>query len=407
MNTLGWFLAIVAFFTGQHLQIIEGVSAVAPLCVLLPFLLSAMGWLVIERDLVVLFGVVALASFASCIASGDPGTFSSAVLLLALNASCVFRRRSGLPSAGDAALRLTRAFKAFMVLCVALGAWQILPINDFITVRDFLPDQLLLSGFNTSNRMDVLGNSLYRANGFFFLEPSFFSQYLAIAILLEMARGRNLAFIGIMSIGMLLSLSGTGFILLGTGLGVMAVRTARPAQMLATLAPLALLVAAIVYFLPSLAERLNELGDEDMSGYWRFVLPFVYIFKLYSDSLQGVLFGVGPGVAKNSIDTMLMAYSSGFGKMFYEFGVVGSVLLMRLHYRFCKRNFGDRWFAAAMMVFIYVVNCGIQEPTTLLAMFMLAVFWIDARSPSRAGRVLVDVAQPRPAVTSAPARPNS
>lgn len=384
VNVLNWFLLVLIFFTGQHLQIIDGISVIAPLSVLLPFVLMASGLLVVDRNLAVLFGIVAIASLASCVASGEMNTLPSAMLLLVLNASFVFRRRGVLASTRGAAIGLTRGFKAFMVLCVALGIMQVLPFNEFITVRDFLPEGWLLSGFNTSNRMDILGMSLYRSNGFFFLEPSFFSQYLAIAILLEMARGRNLFLIAVFSLGMLLSLSGTGFIVLGTGLVLMAVRSAKPKQMAATLAPLILMVVGIVYLLPSLAERLNELGDEDMSGYWRFVLPFVYIFQLYGDSLRGILFGVGPGVAKNSVDTALMAYSSGFGKMFYEFGILGSISLIHLHYRFCIRSFGDRWFAVTTIVFIYIVNCGIQEPATLLTIFMLAVFWSDVK-PRRFG----------------------
>jgi hypothetical protein len=373
MNPEKWFLFFVFLFASQHLEIVEGVPFTVLTFIALPLILLAIGRAKVDAELLRVFLFVALASLLSCVVNGGVSSYASVALLLLVTAPLTLVIVKTHRSRQSSGAQFLDGFRAFMIFCVALGGVQVLLGETFVSVRDLMPEDWLLGGFNTSNQMEFDSGFVYRSNGFFFLEPSFFSQYVALVLLLEMRNSRNLVVMSIMAVGLALSLSGTGFVLLAVGALAMALRTAKIKNFMLTLVPLILLVAAVVYFLPSLAARLSELNDEDTSGYWRFVLPFVYIYQSYSESITLALFGVGPGVAKLSIDTLLMAYSSGFGKMFYEYGILTTLPLIWLYYRFCKKSYGEAWFTLAVLVLVLIINCGVQQPVILATVFLLVM----------------------------------
>lgn len=374
MRSLHWFLALLAFFTVQHLELADGIPVTAILSVGVPLLLAAAKRMRLDRRALILFSCVVITSLASGNVNGGNVSFGSLAYLLVLTFPFVFVPVRNHPDLVSGRLNFLGGFNAFMIVCVLLGGLQVIAFDEFYSIRSVLPEQYLLEGFNTSNKWDVAGEFVSRSNGFFFLEPSFFSQFLALALLLELRARRRFGIIVVLSVGMLLSLSGTGFILLAAGTVAMAFRTSSLKRVSAMLAAPALLASAVIFWLPSLAARIDELNNEDMSGYWRFVMPFIYNFQSYSESLTAALLGVGPGVAKNNWDTMLMAYSSGFGKIFYENGVLGALPLILLYLRFCRVSVDEFWFSLSMLVFVLVINSGIQQPVVLLTMTILGCY---------------------------------
>lgn len=383
MSPTKWFIAFLFLFTVQHIKIADGIPVTAIL------LLGLAGWALhrrlvrLRRRLAGIYLAIVGTSVASFIINGGQSSFASMAYLLLLTTPFVLSIRPAAARALTTPGDFHEGFRRFMIVAILLGAVQMVMGGDFFSVRSLLPEDLLLEGFNTSNQMEVGSFYIYRSNGFFFLEPSFFSQYLAFAILFEMRTRRHLPTIALMLVGMAMSLSGSGFMLLTIGLFVMGLRARSSIAILYSLAPVLVAGIAIVYFLPSLADRVTELNDEDKSGYWRFVMPILYVYESYSSSVVSMLFGVGPGAAKNDVLTALMAYSSGIGKVLYENGLLGGVPIIMIYHRFIMESFGERWFSISMLFFILVVNCGVQEPMTLMVVLLFAWFGAPALSPRR------------------------
>ena len=370
-----WFVVLLFLFTTQHITVFSGLSVTSVFFVMmLPIMLIAKRARV-DRLLAVLFSWAAIAALYSYFLSEEGGaSFASAAYLLVLMMPFVLVDQGSGPSLLKTSKNFLLAFKSFMILSVFLGLGAVLLGDDFFSFRDLIPAEIRLEGFNTSNVWQFGDVWIYRSNGFFFLEPSLFSQYLAWAILMEMKTTRNMAVVGLLTFGMLTTFSGTGVVLLAAGLGLTAIRLGSVKSIVATVAPLLALVGIIIYFLPSLAERAAEVGESDRSGYWRFGMPVVVIFESYTSSIHNVLFGVGPGVAKNNLDTMLMAYSSGIGKVLYENGFVGACGIVALYYNFGMKSCHQRGLVLTVMVFILIVTCGVQDPIVLLTSFLFVFY---------------------------------
>lgn len=390
MTATKWFFVLLFLFTTQHIKVVDGMPVTAVFFVFLLPITIATRLATIDRRLIALFIWAAVTSFYSYFLSGGEASIASVVYLLAMMVPFVLVTEV----TGRAEIHISRSFlsgfNSFMVLAAVLGVGQLALGDSFFSFRDLLPSDLRLEGFNTSNQVEFGGVFINRSNGFFFLEPSLFSQYLAFAILFEVRTTRNPARIALMSIGMVASFSGTGIVLLAIGLGLTAMSSRSAKDILVTVAPIVLLVAAIIYFLPSLAARITEVNDGDSSGYWRFGLPIVIMYNSYSTSLHNVLLGVGPGVAKNNLDTLLMAYSSGIGKILFENGILGSCGIVAMYYRFGMKSCHQLWLVLTLLVFILIINCGIQQPITLFTTFLLVFFAAPAlrvagrsRNPTR------------------------
>ncbi len=81
------------------------------------------------------------------------------------------------------------------------------------TFYGLIPDQFLMPHYNTLVPLEY-GSTIFKSNGFFFLEPSTFSQFLSIAITIELLCFRFRWRLIIFCIAILLSYSGTGLMLL-------------------------------------------------------------------------------------------------------------------------------------------------------------------------------------------------
>jgi len=113
-------------------------------------------------------------------------------------------------------------------------------------------------------------------------------------------------------------------------------------------------------------------------------MPVLYVYDSYTNSLAGMLLGVGPGAAKNDVLTALMAYSSGIGKILFENGLLGGIPIIVIYHRFIMRTFRESWFSISVLFFVLIVNCGVQEPITLLAVMLFALFGAPRAEPSGA-----------------------
>src|ERR1700744_6612237 len=113
----------------------------------------------------------------------QPNSFSptSLLLLVAIHLPYIFT----VPG-DDARDRLIRFFLSIVTVFAWLGIAQyglqfIVRLRFLFPIENFTPNAFIVQLFNHQAAMEY-GSHEYRANGVFFLEPSFFSQILSVAI---------------------------------------------------------------------------------------------------------------------------------------------------------------------------------------------------------------------------------
>jgi len=145
---------------------------------------------------------------------------------------------------------------------------------------------------------------LNKSNGFFLVEPSVTSQFLALGIMIEIMFFRRTLYLLLFGFSLVLSLSGTGELVLGTFVLTVAVRLRGKGVALAAVSiAFAGLVAVVVMLtVPAVADivvaRLNEFNTIGSSGFIRFVTPFWLISDVLREYPSASLLGIGAGMSE-------------------------------------------------------------------------------------------------------------
>lgn len=213
-------------------------------------------------------------------------------------------------------------------LVAAAGILQFLAQLVGIRVFSFsgiLPAAILIEfGFNVEIQSGI--GSLLKANGFFLVEPSVFSQIMALGLIVNLLAFRQAGYICLFVAGLLLSFSGTGWIMLaafvlGTGAS-MGLRGLMLAAMM--LALLGLVLAVVLFLSPDVATMLNGRAGEvfvpGTSGHMRFVTPF----WVMSDVVQHIPMVPYLGLGAGTSERLAMPYEYTVNtpvKIALEFGV--------------------------------------------------------------------------------------
>ncbi len=276
--------------------------------------LALAGWGVLRGTLV--FGAVRLGAFLALCAlvlAGmayhllSPGRFAAAqsvqsvVQFLVLTGFATLSFREAMPEE-----RFFRRVNAVLAIVAVAGMLQFAAQFAGIRVfswRGFVPAAFLFEdGYNP---MIPLGfANAYKANGFFLLEPSIFSQFMALALIVELLVGKRLGYILLFVTGLALSGAGTGWIVLVAFVGSAAFTLGRRGTVVAavTLVVLAGLVGAVSVFAPDAAaafgSRLDEVFRPSTSGHLRFITPFWLLGDVLNQEPMAALLGVGGGVSE-------------------------------------------------------------------------------------------------------------
>lgn len=175
---------------------------------------------------------------------------------------------------------------------------------DLFSFHALVPDRFLLEGiYNTSI---PIGDSGYlKSNGLFLIEPSVLSQFMALAIIIEMLMFRRPLHLGIYAAALLESISGTGWLMIG-GFVVTAAFSlgARGLLISAATAALVLLgLGALAVLFPSgfdvFMSRTGEIYSVGSSGHLRFVTPWWLNDYVLSRDPWAALIGIGPGLSEH------------------------------------------------------------------------------------------------------------
>jgi hypothetical protein len=289
--------------------------------------------------------------------------------------------------------RIWRTFIGLACVGAILGALQIAvqtvaggyyldPVQD-------LPDQLQLQGYSITYPIMRGVLPTLKANGMLFVEPSAFSQFLALALLGELWLYRRLKVMALLCLGLVLSFSGTGLMMVAAGIAF----GARPRAMLA-LAVVGAVVAGILFatgYGEAFTSRVGEIRRPGTSGYERFVAPFAAMSLPFEDSVEAVLWGYGAGRVED-LDTEYAANYSPVPKVFLEYGLVGFFAFALLWATMFRRLALQRPIVGAMFVMYFLAAGSLLQPYTVFSLWALSagflkqpreveeddVVWIDA-----------------------------
>jgi len=194
-------------------------------------------------------------------------------------------------------------------------------------VEHGLPKLFLIQAFNPLIPVNY-GEDTLKANGVFFLEPSFFSQFVALGLLAELSMRNRLPRVALMVAGLAVSYSGTGLVVAAAGvLGLVAVKGRWDLLLLLALAlPVLWLLGEASPLLP-LLNRASEFQSSHSSGSARFVSWIDMLQRQWWPEPSRVLFGAGAGsFAPAAAVARQPTAEMSFSKMLFEYGITGALL---------------------------------------------------------------------------------
>lgn len=314
--------------------------------------------MVAERPIVfyILFCIYALFSAGLALAIPPQGTMASVPslgYLLLLYAFIVLRIRPSL-GAGET-LRIFRDFVTIVAACAVLQFLAQFAGLHMFSFVGFVPDSLLLEPAYNVVVPIWYGASVYKANGFFLLEPSFLSQFAAIALVIEFLYFGSAVRMGLFMLALLVAFSGTGFLILGFAVVVASILERRALGRLALLLVVGGAVVALFgslvapEYIESILRRTSELESNQTSGFIRFISPYMMVVDATADPRS--ILGFGPGTAER-FDSIGYEYGvNALTKIMIEYGMPGLgiyvLLLFSCFYRADMRALsaiGFFWF---------------------------------------------------------------
>ena len=349
--------------------------------------LGVAGYLAVQPVRLVLFAGFLLAATIGHVIGGHSFSIPALVLVLLLYFPFIFVFDVSRP----AFLRWMNANQIFAVVLAGIVAAQhimqlLWGAESWPDMRDFVPENLLFPSYNYMNAMQY-GSSIYKPNGVFLLEPSFVSQFAAIAIVVEIVYFRRIWRLGLFFAMLLLSFSGSGLLILALSSPLIFARLSRQ-MVLGVLFTLAMMVpvATSIGWLDEISSRAGEFNRPGTSGYSRYAEPIEVVRKSSRDPLI-VLRGAGAGATPAS------GMSLPVTKMFTEYGLLATIFLFGL---ICYATFsGTPSLRLALILFLYynLGGGGMSLPIYVIPLLiMCGMFRIrepdrDAPSklPSRAG----------------------
>jgi hypothetical protein len=296
----------------------------------------------------------------------------SLVLLLTIYLPWVLRVADG--SGVTVVRRAGRTFVHTMLVVAGIGIAQFgAQFAGMWRYEDYLGDVLLpdfsFPDYNTSVPL-VFGSSIYKANGLVLLEPSFLSQYCALAVLIGLIIGARTWQIVVLLAGLASAVSGTGLIVLVIGVGLVllrAPRLIRPGYVVA-----GVLCAVLMLLSPTaslLLDRTDEVTQPGTSGYARFVQPYAETVNGLESEPERYVTGAGPG----STERLLPSNRDGRGndvlystipKLGFEYGVIaGGLFVLFLVVAMLDRG-PWRVVPGTLVVMTFVLSGGLLQPQT-------------------------------------------
>lgn len=323
----------------------------------------------------------------------DGGSFSmtSLLLLVAIYLPWTMRARGSTPyavawRAGATFVRVMLVVAAVAVLQFAAqlaGIWQ---YQDYLA--QVIPSQYLVFGYNPNIPL-VFGSPTFKANAFVMLEPSFLSQYCALAAVIGMILRVPTWQLLLLVAGLASAVSGTGIVALAIGGALILVRARhriRPAYLVG--AVVALVVVLLGPTAPLLLDRTGEVTQSGTSGNARFVAPITEALRGLEDDPARYAVGAGPGSADRLLGERgdgrsALANFSIAPKLAFEYGLIAGGLFVVFILLGLLDGAPWRVVPGVLVVMLFLLSGALLQPqTAFLAWVLIGLGASDrARAP--------------------------
>lgn len=327
---IGTMLAIVL---GQRFGIPIGGEEPFPLSLLAVLFLVAYGMVggvlqlnfVRYRLYVVACSVLLSLTLLAFVAGREP-SLPSALLAVALYAFAAFDfslRRSDIDRVYDV---FVRVMTVAAVVSLLQGAVQYAGVKYRDWVGDLLPQALIIPNYNSGDPL-AYGSSIYRVNGLLFLEPSFLSYFLGIAVVVALQRRAAWWKVALLLAGMVPTLAGNGFVIVLPAIVLLFAVADRGVRRLAIPLVFAAVLALVTPVGSRLVDRVDEINSPGSSGYLRMVAPYTVVIPPVLDDPSAMVVGFGAGRASDYAsdfgpDSLIVPY---LPKLLFEYGLVGTL----------------------------------------------------------------------------------
>lgn len=275
---------------------------------------------------------------------------------------------------------MRRAARFYVSMMFVFG---LLALLQFVTQRflhmpyvdpfDKLPQSIVMQGYLTSYPI-VYGSDLFKSNGYFFLEASFLSQFLGLAIIIELSLFRRIVPLAVLLGALATTFSGTGPLLVGVVFPVLFLRywTNPRVVLLGLIAIMALGVAILAR--PELLARVAEFGGHDNSATARFIEPYVMLARESFGDPASLFLGHGAGAANRLVTSSdALVNFSAVPKAIIEYGLLGGfplLLVIGLRVAFSGQ---PGTIAMALIVTHYFLSGALLQPLSVLLLFFFVV----------------------------------
>jgi hypothetical protein len=217
---------------------------------------------------------------------------------------------------------------------------------------------------------------VYKGTAFVLLEPSFLSQFCALAIVIGIMLDVRAWQILLLGCGLASAVSGTGLILLGTGALLLLLRN--PRRLRPTYVATGAVVAAVFLFSPVsdfLLRRQDEFAEGGTSANSRFVAPYIEAWEgLQAEPLR-FLVGAGPGSVDRLINGVAIGADVLYGtltKLAFEYGILaGGLFVLFLVLAVVDRT-PWRVVPGALLVMVFLLSGALLQPQTAVLVWLFS-----------------------------------
>jgi hypothetical protein len=362
--------------------------------------LLVQGRLVIERNRTLWYLVAAAACLAAAAIASDSGDGSSLLSVLLLLVMYAPFCLTLAPSLRCLYRPVLQFFTTLMAIVAVVAVVQMLLQLAGWSYSDPLasvPRELLTKGYNTTYPVEY-GSAIVKSNAFIFLEPSFLSQFLALAFVVELTIGARLWRLLLYFGAILTTVSGTGVILLAFGFAVALFKRAdrRPIVfLLPFVIAVVVTVATPVGSLFSTRVSTESKVEETSSSNARFVEPYERVYDDLNQSVQHLVVGRGPGFAERAGDDAFVREDIPIvypvvPKLSYEYGLVAGLLFAGfIAFAFLNRTPSLVIASSALLMHFVLSGSLLQAHTVYLCYILTSLFAateVERRRDRRGGR---------------------
>jgi hypothetical protein len=380
-------LLVVLLMLTQRVGLPVG-GSVIPLALPLSYAFAAVtlmrGLLTVSRLRAELFVVAISACLLATVAVSWLGatwqlSMSSLFYLIALYLPWLLRVRA--PHGGTVVAHAGRTFVRVMLVLAGVGIVQLVAqLTGVWDWEDYLalvvPADYMVPDYNFSNEL-AYGVGTFKSTAFVLLEPSFLSQFCALAILVGIMLRVPMWQLLLLGAGLFSAVSGTGLILLAVGAALLLVRAPqrlRPGYLLG-----GGLIAGLFYLSPVatfLISRQDEVGTEGTSGNARFAAPFEYAWEGLVAEPTRFLVGAGSGSVQRIIGGSRVAgvdilYST-LPKLAFEYGIIAGGLFALFLVLAIVDRAPWRVIPGALVVMVFLLSGALLQPQTAVLAWLLA-----------------------------------